>query len=89
MKEKSLSQKKKDFSDYMKDVEKKGLRLLETDHNFRFVLSRTIIETHSEDFEWKEYAPSGNEMFLMGIYPKYFEEMVVNAFDELTNKFQK
>jgi len=75
---KTIKQKKKEFKDFIKSLEKQGLELMDNGHECVYDLSRTL----------KEKKPTGNEMLLVGICPKYFCGIVVERFNELSKQFR-
>ena len=86
--EKTVEEQKEYFKGGVDAFKKEGLKLIEGGHVLRFDFCQTL-EKIPNDSEYNQYKPSGNKMFLMGVCPKYFVNIVEKSFDILTYSFQK
>ena len=86
MTEKTAEKQKEDFKVYADAFKKEGLKLIEKGHILRFDFCQTL-EKIPNDNGYKQYRPSGNKMYLMGICPRYFINIVEDEFNILTDKF--
>ena len=87
---KTTKQKKKDFMNLIKGLRKQGLELIENGHEFGCDHSRKLNEKIITGTErnFNIFEPSGEEIILIGICPKYYCGIISEAFQELGAEFR-